>query len=99
MALAALAIGASAVALVITSAPNIIPTHTSRKKAVSAASVRIPPYWTVRPGDTFSEISLKTGLTLAQIQAFNPDADPLDLVPGQRLNLRLHPPAPRPKPP
>ena len=59
----------------------------------------LPPYWVVRPGDTFTEISQKTGLTVAQLQAYDPDADPLALDPGQRLLLWAHPPVPRPKPP
>jgi LysM repeat protein len=53
----------------------------------------------VRPGDTYDEISAKTGLSVAQLEAFNPDANPLALIAGQRLNLWQHPPAPRPKPP
>jgi LysM repeat protein len=53
---------------------------------------KLPPYWVVRPGDTFTEISQKTGLTVAQLQAYNPDADPLALYPGQRLLLWAHPP-------
>jgi LysM repeat protein len=53
----------------------------------------------VRPGDTLTQISLKTGLSIAQLEAFNPQADPNGLVPGQRLNLWLHPPMPPPKRP
>jgi LysM repeat protein len=52
----------------------------------------------VRPGDTYTLISAKIGLTVAQLEAFNPDANPMSLVPGERLNLWAHPPAPRPKP-
>jgi LysM domain len=59
----------------------------------------VPPYWFVRSGDTYAEISAKTGLTVAELQAFNPDVDPLDLIPGERLNLWRHPPKPRLKPP
>jgi len=59
---------------------------------------RLPPYWIVRPGDTYGEISAKTGLTVTQLEAFNSDVDPLALLPGQRLNLWRHPPRPRPKP-
>ena len=58
---------------------------------------RPPPYWIVRPGDTFAEIAAKNGVSVAQLQAFNPDVDPLGLVPGQRLRLWLHPPKPSPK--
>jgi LysM repeat protein len=52
----------------------------------------------VRHGDTYAQISEKTGLTIAQLEAFNPNTDPLSLLPGQRLNLWRHPPAPRTKP-
>ncbi len=60
---------------------------------------RVPPYWVVRPGDTLSEVSVKTGLSIDQLEEFNPDADPQALVPGQRLNLWRHPPVPRRPPP
>lgn len=70
-----------------------------RSGAVHAATRRLPPYWFVRPGDTLSEISAKTGLSIDQLQAFNPQADPSALVPGERLNLWQHPPVPRPPPP
>lgn len=59
----------------------------------------VPPYWLVRPGDTYAQISRKTGLTVAQLQAFNPDINPDSLIPGERLNLWRHPPKPRRKPP
>lgn len=60
---------------------------------------RVPRYWTVRSGDTFTQISEKTGLTIGQLEAYNPNTDPRALIPGQRLNLWLHPPAPPPKGP
>jgi LysM repeat protein len=59
---------------------------------------RLPPYWTVRPGDTLEKISAKTGLAVARLEALNRNVDPLALQPGQRLNLWRHPPKPRPKP-
>jgi LysM repeat protein len=78
-----------------------IPGRSSHPRGASTAQKvrRLPPYWTVRPGDTFSLISTKTGLTIAQLQAFNPDTDPGSIVPGQRLKLWAHYPQPRPKPP
>jgi LysM repeat protein len=54
----------------------------------------LPPYWFVRPNDTLVGIANKTGLTVAQLQAFNPQADPSALLTGQRLNLWRHPPRP-----
>jgi LysM repeat protein len=63
-----------------------------------AAARHLPPYWNVRPGDTYAQIAQETGLTVAQLEAFNPDTGPDSLEPGQRLNLWAHPPPP-PKPP
>lgn len=65
--------------------------------AGDAAIRRLPPYWTVRRGDTYSEIAEKTGLSVDQLETFNPYANPATIVPGQRLKLRLHPPPPPPK--
>jgi LysM repeat protein len=48
----------------------------------------------VRAGDSFAVIAAKTGLTTDQLQAFNPNVDPLALAPGERLNLWQHPPKP-----
>lgn len=56
------------------------------------------PYWFVRPGETLSEISVKTRLSVDQLEAYNPQVDPENLLPGQRLNLWAHPPVPRPPP-
>lgn len=85
---------AAIVVVIVTSAgvhrPPLGPPH--------ATLHRLPPYWTVRPGDTYAGISAKTGLTVAQLETLNPSADPLALLPGQRLNLWRHPPMPRPKP-
>jgi LysM repeat protein len=53
----------------------------------------------VHPGDTYAQISMKTGLSIDQLEAFNRNVDPLSLRPGQRLSLWPHPPPPRPKPP
>jgi LysM repeat protein len=91
-----LAIAAAAVIAVVISAPGRSG-HGSGGARGSHATVRTPPpYWIVRPGDTFMEIAAKTGVSVAQLQAFNPDVDPLALVAGQRLKLWLHPPKPSP---
>jgi LysM repeat protein len=88
----------AAVALLI-----LNPTRTTgghRLSARTRAAVRhLPPYWVVRPGDTYAEISAKTGVSVAELQTFNSDVDPFNLIPGERLNLRRHPPKPRPKAP
>jgi LysM repeat protein len=64
--------------------------------AVSATS-NLPPYYTVRQGDSYSVISHKTGLTVDQLETFNPYTNPSTISPGQKLKLRLHVPPPKPK--
>lgn len=89
---------AAAVAGVVLTDPGRSPPghHAS---AVHTAGPKVPPYWVVHAGDTLSQISVKTGLSVVQLEAFNPQADPNNLLPGERLNLWLHPPVPRPPPP
>jgi LysM repeat protein len=59
---------------------------------------RLPPYWTVHRGESYSVIAEKTGLSVEQLETFNPYTNPQTIRPGQRLKLRLHPPKPKPKP-
>jgi LysM repeat protein len=86
---------AAAVALIVSSALN---RHPSSHRP-TAAGQRLPPYYTVRPGDTLAQISVRTGLSVALLQAYNPTVNPLALTPGQRLNLWRYPPKPRPPAP
>ncbi len=94
---AALATVLAATAVVVVNAAHNspVPPHSAGSRH---AIEHLPPYWTIRPGDTLTEISIKTRLTIAQLEAFNPNADPNGLFPGERLNLWRHPPVPRPKP-
>jgi LysM repeat protein len=55
-------------------------------------------WWTVREGESYALIAQKTGLTVDQLETFNPYTDPATLRPGQRLALRLNPPLPKPRP-
>lgn len=59
---------------------------------------RLPPYWTVRRGDTYVRIARETGLTVDELETFNPRADPSTIQPGQKLKLRRNVPKPKPKP-
>ena len=93
-----LVIAAAAVIAVVLSAPDHAGRASGGARAPHAAVRRPPPYWIVRPGDTFMEIAARTGVSVAQLQAFNPDVDPIGLVPGERLKLWLHPPKPTPTP-
>ena len=42
----------------------------------------------VESGDTLSAIAEETGVSVAEIQALNPDIDPQILVSGQKIKLR-----------
>jgi LysM repeat protein len=94
---------AAAIVLIVSSPTGFLRnsragTHASR----AAAHRRLPPYWIVRPGESLAEIAANTGLSVDQLQAYNPIVNPLALPPGVRLNLWQHPPKPhksRPKPP
>ena len=44
--------------------------------------------YVVRAGDTPSTIAEKTGVSLQTIEELNPEIDPQQLSPGQRLRLR-----------
>jgi LysM repeat protein len=93
-----LAVAAAAVIAVVISAPDLAGHGKAGATPTHVTVRRPPPYWTVRPGDTLMEIAARTGVSVAQLQAFNPDVNPLGLVPGQRLKLWLHPPKPSPTP-
>ncbi len=47
-----------------------------------------PRIYRVIAGDTPSTIAEKTGVSLEQLQELNPEIDPQQLSPGQRLRLR-----------
>ena len=71
----------------------------SGSQPVAATATRnLPPYWTVHNGDSYTKIARKTGLTVDQLETFNPYTNPSTIRPGQKLKLRLHVPAPKPKP-
>jgi LysM repeat protein len=93
-----LAIAAATVIAVVLSAPDQAGHGRGHARASHAMVRRPPPYWIVRSGDTLGEIAARTGVSVAQLQAFNPDVDPLGLAPGERLKLWLHPPKPTPTP-
>jgi len=63
--------------------------------APAATTRRLPVYWTVHSGDSYVAIAEKTGLSVADLETFNPYVDPSAIVPGQRLKLRAKVPAPK----
>jgi LysM repeat protein len=82
----------------------VVTSFTGRDDSASAGSDRaalqrkLPVYWTVHRGDTYVRIAQKTGLTIDELETFNPYVDPSTIVPGQRLKLRAKVPPPKPKP-
>lgn len=86
----------AAIVLVVTHAPKAT---TARPTGTTRPHRRLPPYWIVRPGDTYTTIAHRTGLTIADLEVLNPAVDPVGIHPGQRLNLWRHPPTARRKPP
>ena len=98
MAVAALATIVAAVVVVVATSPGSGGSHRRPKTSVHVTVRKLPPYWTVRPDDTLTKISDKTGLSIGQLEAYNRNIEPQSIVAGQRLNLWRHPPSPRPKP-
>ena len=45
-------------------------------------------FYVVRPNDTLSKIAARTGVSLATIEALNPNLNPDSLHPQQKLRLR-----------
>ncbi len=44
--------------------------------------------YTIKTGDTLGGIAEKTGVSVEELQALNPELDPQALVAGQRIKLR-----------
>ncbi|HTT96365.1 MAG TPA: LysM peptidoglycan-binding domain-containing protein [Solirubrobacterales bacterium] len=44
--------------------------------------------YTVQSGDTLTSIAHKTGITVAELQALNPEVDPQILIAGETLKLQ-----------
>ena len=84
----------AAVALIVLTAGIGVGTHSSHAGSSATGGRRLAPYWKVRAGDTLAQISYKTGLTIGQLEAYNPNANPQALFVGERLNLWAHPPVP-----
>lgn len=94
----AVAAVAAITAFVVLSAPAHPHTSAAPRRHAAAPHSSLS-YWTVKPGDTLTEIAAKTGLTVTELEGLNPDANPSGLQPGERLKLSANPPAPAPKPP
>jgi LysM repeat protein len=87
--------------LLVATVATIAVTLAGSGPAASSTLPRARPtraaYWTVHRGQTYLEIAARTGLTVDELETFNPYTDPNTITPGQRLKLRLHVPPPPPK--
>jgi LysM repeat protein len=89
-------IGALLVAVIIA---VVVSLSGSGSQPVAAARAKsLPPFWTVHSGDSYTSIARKTGLSVDQLETYNPYTNPSTIRPGQKLKLRLHVPKPKPRP-
>jgi len=88
------------VAIVVVAITTLTGTEKPSQAAIArqAKLSKLPVYWTVKHGDSYGLIAEKTGLTVDELETFNPYVDPSTLMPGQRVKLRRHVPPPKPKP-
>ena len=61
---------------------------TSTVTTTPASAVTHTAFYTVRPGDTFTSIAGKTGVTQNRLSALNPKIDPTQLFIGEKIRLR-----------
>ncbi|MGI8506002.1 MAG: LysM peptidoglycan-binding domain-containing protein [Solirubrobacteraceae bacterium] len=57
-------------------------------RAPGRRSAPRPKYYVVRQGDTLSQISVKTHVSILRLSTLNPGISPNSLQTGQRLRLR-----------
>jgi LysM repeat protein len=50
--------------------------------------IHVPATYVIQNGDTLTAIAHKTGVSVARIEALNPEVDPQILISGQKLKLR-----------
>lgn len=63
----------------------------------TTAARRLPLYWNVKRGQTYAQIAERTGLSIDELETFNPQVDPNSLQAGTKLKLTLNIPKPKPK--
>jgi LysM repeat protein len=54
----------------------------------SGGEQEAPKAYVVESGDTLTSIARATGVSVARIEALNPDVDPQILIAGEKLKLR-----------
>jgi LysM repeat protein len=67
--------------------------------ALAEKTSKLPVYWKVHTGDSYESIAEKTGLSVDDIERFNPYVNPDAIQPGDRLQLRAKVPPPKAPPP
>ena len=95
--LAPLALAAVAVVAYVIVHKAVTHTHASPPPIVQTTSTRavtshhVAPkakFYVVQPNDTLSRIAARTGVSLGELEALNPNVNPDALHPSQRLRLR-----------
>ena len=66
---------------------SIVQSHTASTRTTHKVSTKTK-FYVVRPNDTLSKISAKTGVSLTTLEELNPNVNPAALHPRQRLRLR-----------
>jgi LysM repeat protein len=67
---------------------SIVQTTTTSTTARAGHKTSKARFYVVRPNDTLSKISARTGVSLSTLEALNPNVSPDSLHPQQRLKLR-----------
>jgi LysM repeat protein len=60
----------------------------SAHKAAKKETRHVPASYEVQSGDTLISIAHRTGVTVREIEALNPQVDPQILIAGEELKLR-----------
>jgi LysM repeat protein len=63
-------------------------TTSTPQQTTQTTKQRVRPSYTVKLNDTLGLISEKTGVSVARLEALNPDLDPQNLIVGQKIKLR-----------
>ena len=63
-------------------------TTSTQEQTTQTTKQRVRPSYTVKLNDTLGLISEKTGVSVARLEALNPELDPQNLIVGQKIKLR-----------
>jgi LysM repeat protein len=63
-------------------------TTSTQQQTTQTTKQRVRPSYTVKLNDTLGLISEKTGVSVARLEALNPELDPQNLIVGQKIKLR-----------